>query len=287
MTRRLILCAAILAVVSGAAAAQPADPLLEPGLSSRMASFALLKLPPAARQSIAPVEWQVVERLQTLPLIQPTDYSEQLGLIFGQVRDNVASPELLASAARAVVGLLLPAGEESDAWTGFRTGVALRSQIAEVRPGAVASLDDPAAFAAGVKKAGETLKAEVARASQSGDPSVLGELRGRAVSEATRSIAAVWTRMLELQAPAANNSASAAKTPTGGAESASPAPEAPALDEAVTEPSAPVSYVGNIESKKFHKAGCRFGPGAKNSVPLASREEAIRQGYIPCKVCKP
>ncbi len=286
MTRGLILCAAILAVVSGSASTQPADPVLEPGLSSRMASFALLKLPPTTRQSIAPVEWQVVERLQTLPLIPPSDYSGQLKLIFGQVRGNVASPELLASAARAVVGLLLPAGEASEAWTAFRTGVALRSQISEVRPGAVASLDDPAAFAAGVKKTGETLKAEVARASQSGDASVLGELRGKAVSEAARGIAAVWTRMLELQAPAANKSASEANTPAT-AQSAAAAPEAPAASEAVTEPSAPVSYVGNIETKKLHKAGCRFGPSPKNSVPLASRQDAIRQGYVPCKVCKP
>lgn len=49
------------------------------------------------------------------------------------------------------------------------------------------------------------------------------------------------------------------------------------------------SYVGNARSKKFHRADCRYAAemSPANRVEFGSREEAVRQGYVPCKVCKP
>ncbi len=49
------------------------------------------------------------------------------------------------------------------------------------------------------------------------------------------------------------------------------------------------SYVGNARSKKFHRADCRYVAemSPANRVEFRSREEAIRQGYVPCKVCQP
>jgi micrococcal nuclease len=46
-------------------------------------------------------------------------------------------------------------------------------------------------------------------------------------------------------------------------------------------------YVGNARSKKFHRADCRYAAemSPANRVELGSREEALRQGYVPCKVC--
>lgn len=46
-------------------------------------------------------------------------------------------------------------------------------------------------------------------------------------------------------------------------------------------------YIGNKSSKKFHRSTCRHLPAEKNQVRFATREEAVEQGYDPCKVCKP
>jgi micrococcal nuclease len=48
-------------------------------------------------------------------------------------------------------------------------------------------------------------------------------------------------------------------------------------------------YIGNRNTYKFHWASCRYVGmmNPKNKVPFRTREEAIRAGYIPCKVCKP
>lgn len=48
-------------------------------------------------------------------------------------------------------------------------------------------------------------------------------------------------------------------------------------------------YVGNKSSKKFHKLDCSWAKkiGEPNRVYFKTREEAIKQGYTPCQVCKP
>lgn len=50
-----------------------------------------------------------------------------------------------------------------------------------------------------------------------------------------------------------------------------------------------VLYVGHKGTKKFHTLDCRSGKtiSDKNRVEFPSREEAIAQGYKPCKICKP
>ena len=49
------------------------------------------------------------------------------------------------------------------------------------------------------------------------------------------------------------------------------------------------NYVGNASSKKFHYANCTYAQKIKasNRVEFSSREEAINNGYIPCKKCSP
>lgn len=48
-------------------------------------------------------------------------------------------------------------------------------------------------------------------------------------------------------------------------------------------------YIGHKGTKKFHRPNCRFGKkiSERNRAILNSRKEAINQGYIPCKVCRP
>lgn len=49
------------------------------------------------------------------------------------------------------------------------------------------------------------------------------------------------------------------------------------------------SYIGNTNSGKFHKSTCKWGQktAEHNRVYFNNRNEAISQGYVPCKVCNP
>lgn len=46
-------------------------------------------------------------------------------------------------------------------------------------------------------------------------------------------------------------------------------------------------YIGNRNSKKFHRPDCRTLPSDKNRVSFSSREAAINSGYSPCGNCNP
>lgn len=49
------------------------------------------------------------------------------------------------------------------------------------------------------------------------------------------------------------------------------------------------SYIANANTGKFHYASCNSAQKIKdyNKVYLTSREDAISQGYVPCKICNP
>lgn len=47
------------------------------------------------------------------------------------------------------------------------------------------------------------------------------------------------------------------------------------------------AYIGNKNSKKFHRPDCHTLPAEKNRVPLVTKEEAIKRGYSPCQNCRP
>ena len=48
-----------------------------------------------------------------------------------------------------------------------------------------------------------------------------------------------------------------------------------------------LTFHGNIKTKKFHRPGCRYYNCKNCVVRFATREEALRSGYIPCRVCNP
>ncbi len=47
------------------------------------------------------------------------------------------------------------------------------------------------------------------------------------------------------------------------------------------------SYRGNTAEHTFHKSTCRFYNSKNNTATFKTREEAIKAGYRPCKICKP
>lgn len=46
-------------------------------------------------------------------------------------------------------------------------------------------------------------------------------------------------------------------------------------------------YIGNKNTKKFHRSSCGSLPAPKNQVYFDSRDYAISKGYDPCKKCNP
>ncbi|RAP46147.1 MAG: hypothetical protein BZ136_07860 [Methanosphaera sp. rholeuAM74] len=59
--------------------------------------------------------------------------------------------------------------------------------------------------------------------------------------------------------------------------------------EKVDTPSSSGGYVGNVNSHKFHRASCEGVDkmSEKNKIYFQSRQEAIDNGYVGCKMCNP
>jgi methylphosphotriester-DNA--protein-cysteine methyltransferase len=47
------------------------------------------------------------------------------------------------------------------------------------------------------------------------------------------------------------------------------------------------AYHGNTDSKIFHQSSCRYFNYKNCTRVFDTREEAIKAGYRPCKVCNP
>ncbi len=63
----------------------------------------------------------------------------------------------------------------------------------------------------------------------------------------------------------------------------SSAPASPTSDSAGNDS----SYIGNKNTKKFHRPTCSSLPEENNRVYFQSRDEADTEGYAPCKRCDP
>ncbi len=63
------------------------------------------------------------------------------------------------------------------------------------------------------------------------------------------------------------------------------------LDDCAGDALAPLAayYVGNARTYKFHVSNCRYvgQMNEGNKVYFDSRDEAINNGYVPCKICRP
>ncbi len=74
-----------------------------------------------------------------------------------------------------------------------------------------------------------------------------------------------------------------AQAPATKKPAPAPAPKAEA------KPAAATGFVANKASMVYHKADCAVGAKikAENKVTLATKADADKGGYKPCKVCKP
>jgi len=71
--------------------------------------------------------------------------------------------------------------------------------------------------------------------------------------------------------------------PTFVRSAALPAPpEPPPIVEV-----AKAAYTGNVKTRKFHRLSCRHADCPNCTARLATREEAIAAGFVPCGTCRP
>ncbi len=68
-----------------------------------------------------------------------------------------------------------------------------------------------------------------------------------------------------------------------------PAPKAASSSAATVTTKKVMKFVGNSETKKFHKPSCEWAKkmNKENKVEFASTADAKKAGYEPCKVCLP
>ncbi len=295
-----LLCVASVFLPVAVDGAQEPD---EPGVTARIAQLALLKMPEGARAKMAPHALAVLERLQSRPPVAVDDRAVQIEVIFRQASEGTVGPELLASLARAVVGLGLPAA--GPEMTALRSRIALVSQLDEIQPLQMPSASDPAAFARDLRRQGQYAREECLRLTGEKDSAALEVFRRKCASSLVASVAGAWTSLLEKEKPSRSAAGGAGGASASGAAGSQPALESqpsgavprpgpplvqyspPPPEPSPEGPVLPVLFVGNKNSKKFHRLDCRFMPAEDNQVPFASREEALRSGFVPCRVCKP
>lgn len=73
-----------------------------------------------------------------------------------------------------------------------------------------------------------------------------------------------------------------------GLFSLSLAAQAPKAEKKAPAAAPAAAFVGNKDSKVYHKADCKVAAKMKseNKESFASKAEAEKAGYKPCKVCK-
>jgi len=102
------------------------------------------------------------------------------------------------------------------------------------------------------------------------------------------------TAAAQSEAPAATVAPAATAQPTPApqqskpaAQQPAPAAQAPVVDEDVPPQNDSMQYIGNLNTHKFHRPSCSTLPKESNRIYFDTREEAIADGYIPCKRCNP
>lgn len=78
-----------------------------------------------------------------------------------------------------------------------------------------------------------------------------------------------------------------ASVPEEPEQKAEPGPLAPTGGAELNSQAQSESYIGNINTHKFHHTWCGHLPDSKNQVVLNSRDEAVNAGYEPCGFCNP
>lgn len=86
-----------------------------------------------------------------------------------------------------------------------------------------------------------------------------------------------------------NTSMKVTLSDAGDQESITPSPSQTVTNTSNVDTMSEAAYVGNSNTMKFHQLDCRYVDdiAPDHIVYFKSRDDAINQGYVPCKVCNP
>lgn len=169
----------------------------------------------------------------------------------------------LGHLARSVIALSQPYRSEEAAFksperAAFEQELNSQSLLLKADFDGYRRVDNPSKFALAIAK---KANAELGKLAAQRDGQKVAEVRSAVFALASNSLADVWWSLLTEPGEASKDSAPG----TGTA----------------------ADYIGNKQSLKFHLAACRHLPAEKNRVYFTTRAQAVAEGFVPCKVCKP
>lgn len=273
-----LLFAGLLALLwSGSRADEVRKPV---GFTETVISKTITFLPQELRTKLGPVEKQIVSAAKPKPQAVTDEphylvFKEEgtgpavLAETFRLVRKGVGegksattlAPEL-GRLALCVISLSQPYHTDEAAFKGSAHAVfekRLESLAPSLKVGFTGyrKVDNPSEFAAQIAKTANGELRKLATAADGGQDTA-SEVPGKVFSLAVNSLASAWWTLL------AKHDASDASVDGGQGD-----------------------YIANKRSLKFHRSTCRSLPAEKNRVYFRTREAAVSEGFVPCKVCKP
>lgn len=100
-------------------------------------------------------------------------------------------------------------------------------------------------------------------------------------ADATEIVPASTAAALPQTSAAAATTAESSTTPQQATQQESRETLQEHAGDAATQPSGP--FIGNTQTRIFHRAGCRYAKCKHCTANFATREEALAAGYAPCK----
>lgn len=130
----------------------------------------------------------------------------------------------------------------------------------------------------------QTLKRELAASEVQRAETIKENKRLRARSKAIFFISVLLIVAVFIFLPNSSSNSSSVTVPASPAPSTSHSSSGPG-----SRPNGYVStqYIGNKNSKKFHKSSCSYLPDKSNQIIFDSRSDAIDASYSPCGRCYP
>ncbi len=284
MKNSLVICAVLLLFAFCMAAHGAAEAPKPPTFVQAVITKAISLMPEDLKTKLKPVEKEIAtaatppaSSTQSTKTVRyyveaetgsgPATFSDQFRAVRKKIGESATYPVLapyLGKLAGTLIELSQPYHTEDKAFksTGHPTfDKALDASTAVLKAEADGNqkVTNPSEFAVQSAKSASDLLTKAT----STDAAVLKEAQSAVFSLAVNSITDTWWTLLS-------------------AEKAKPAAEG----ETATAPT-DGNFIGNTRSLKFHLPTCRYLPAEKNRVYFKTKDEAVSQGYIACKVCKP
>lgn len=277
---------ALLALVSGSACAAEEAAAKTTSFTQAVITKAISVMPEDLKTKLSPVEKDILSVAKPTPsgkqpakevyyFVEKQDGAGPTTLVdqFRAVRKKVAEKAsystlapLLGKLAATIIALSEPYHTSDTAFKGkahadFEKALDTSAASLKAESDGNQKVTNPSDFAVKIAKQAS----DVLSKADSSETQSQTEAKTTVFSLAVNSVADCWWTLLSVEKPKTEDASSSSPgdVPTDG------------------------NFIGNVNSLKFHLPTCRYLPAEKNRVYFKTRDEAVSQGYIACKVCKP